>query len=104
MSKKTTKNEIKELCNKYNVKYVHEIRPTIFFRNYGVYHMFINNNAENINEMYGFVSNMNRTFFLVKTYDSITSYFKALKRQKKIKNGNFLTLTKKKFVKALCFF
>ena len=75
---------------------MHEIRPTIFFRNYGVYHMFINNNAENINEMYGFVSNMNRTFFLVKTYDSITSYFKALKRQKKNKKWKLFNINEEK--------
>lgn len=58
--------------------------------------MFINNNAENINEMYGFVSNMNRTFFLVKTYDSITSYFKALKRQKKNKKWKLFNINEEK--------
>lgn len=93
---KKIKNEFKELCNKFNIKYVHEIQPTIFYRNYGVYHMFINNTSENINEMYDFVSNMNHTFFLVKIYDSITSYFKALKKQKKNKKWKFFNINEEK--------
>ena len=82
---KKIKNEFKELCNKFNIKYVHEIRPTIFFGNYGVFHMFIDSNTENINEIYDFVENMNNTFFCVKIHNNIKSYFKELKRQKKNK-------------------
>lgn len=94
---KKIKNEFKELCNKYNVKYVYEIRPTIFFRNYGLFHMFISSNTENINEMYDFVKNMNKTFFCIKIHDNTTSYFKALKRQKKNKKYNFFNINGEKF-------
>ena len=81
----TFKNEFKKLCNKFNIKCVHEIRPTIFFGNYGVFHVFIDSNTENINEIYDFVENMNNTFFCVKIHNNIKSYFKELKRQKKNK-------------------
>lgn len=94
---KKIKNEFKELCNKFNIKCVHEIRPTIFFGNYGVFHMFVSSNTENINEIYDFVENMNNTFFCVKIHDNIKSYFKELKKQKKNKKYKVFNINGEKF-------
>ena len=94
---KKIKNEFKELCNKFNIKCVHEIRPTIFFGNYGVFHMFVSRNTENINKIYNFIENMNNTYFCVKIHDNIKSYFKELKRQKKNKKYKVFTINGEKF-------